>query len=116
MKSKTPIIGIYKIENLINHKIYIGQSTDIERRFREHCSPSSERPIDIDIQKYGKENFSFEIICECQENELSHKEGYYICKFNTIAPNGYNVIRSGYMRYLMMNLIKLLKDYKKAGL
>ena len=29
-------IGIYKIENLVNHKVYIGQSKNIERRFREH--------------------------------------------------------------------------------
>ena len=34
-------IGIYKIENLINGKIYIGQSIHIERRWNEHCQTSS---------------------------------------------------------------------------
>ena len=28
--------GIYKITNLINNKVYIGQSIDIERRWQEH--------------------------------------------------------------------------------
>ena len=37
MKRKR-ICGIYKIENLINHKVYIGQSVDIERRFRGHIN------------------------------------------------------------------------------
>jgi predicted GIY-YIG superfamily endonuclease len=34
-------IGIYKIENLINGKIYIGQSIHIEKRWQEHCKASS---------------------------------------------------------------------------
>lgn len=30
------MIGIYKIENTKNHKVYIGQSIDIEHRFNQH--------------------------------------------------------------------------------
>ena len=35
------MIGIYKIENLINGKVYIGQSIHIERRWQEHCMDSA---------------------------------------------------------------------------
>lgn len=47
-------MGIYKIENLINHKIYIGQSIHIEKRWKEHCQFSSESLIGKAIHKYGK--------------------------------------------------------------
>lgn len=38
-------IGIYKIENLINGKKYIGQSIHIEKRWQEHCQVSSKSLI-----------------------------------------------------------------------
>ena len=50
------MIGIYKITNLINNKIYIGQSIHIERRWSEHCQPSAKSLIAKAIQKYGKEH------------------------------------------------------------
>lgn len=60
--------GIYKITNLVNGKMYIGQAVDIEERWIRH-----KRDWKIDktkvlykaIRKYGIENFSFEIIEEC---------------------------------------------------
>ena len=85
------MIGIYKIENLINHKIYIGQSIHIERRWREHCRPSTRSLISSAIKDYGKENFSFQILEECSRDELNEKEDFYIQKFNCVVPNGYNV-------------------------
>ena len=60
-------IGIYKIENLVNHKVYIGQSIHIEKRWQEHCRPSADSAIAKAIRKYGKENFSFQILEECSE-------------------------------------------------
>ena len=47
-------VGIYKIENLLNHKIYIGQSTRIERRWIEHCCPSAKSLIAKTIQHFRK--------------------------------------------------------------
>lgn len=85
------MIGIYKIENLINHKVYVGQSIHIERRWNEHCFPSAKSIISDAIKKYGKENFSFQILEECSIEELDEKEIYYINKFNCITPNGYNI-------------------------
>ena len=85
------MIGIYKIENLLNHKCYIGQSIHIERRWKEHCQKSTKSVISQAIKKYGKENFSFQILEECEIDELAEKEIAYIHKFNSIIPNGYNV-------------------------
>ena len=86
-------IGIYKIENLINQKIYIGQSIHIEKRWQEHCQKSTNSLIAQAIQKYGKENFSFQILEEVEDvNQLNNLESKYIQKFNSLAPNGYNII------------------------
>lgn len=84
--------GIYKIENLQNGKIYIGQSIHIEKRWQEHCQPSSNSLISQAIKEFGKDNFSFEIIEEVDDIEkLTEKEIYYIQNFNSVIPNGYNV-------------------------
>lgn len=60
------VIGIYKITNLINNKIYIGQSWDILKRkyiySRNLCK--SQRFLYNSFIKYGTENFIFEIIHE----------------------------------------------------
>ncbi len=87
--------GIYKIENLLNHKCYIGQSINIEHRFSKHKSAKDNFYIHRAIQKYGKENFSFEIIEECSEKELNNRENYWINFYNSLVPNGYNMILGG---------------------
>lgn len=90
------IIGIYKIENLINHKCYIGQSIDIHRRWTDHkrvykleTEASYDYPIYRAFRKYGLENFSFEILEECLSSELNEKEKLYIRKYDSFF-NGYN--------------------------
>lgn len=86
-------MGIYKIENLINGKIYIGQSIHIEKRWTEHCRLSSNSLISKAIKKYGKENFSFQIIKEVSDlTELNNLEAKYIKQFNSLVPNGYNIV------------------------
>lgn len=72
--------GIYKIENLINHKCYIGQSVKIEQRWKNHKITAKnlndknyDNPLYRAIRKYGIENFSFEIIEECSVNELNNR-------------------------------------------
>ena len=85
------MIGIYKIENLINGKAYIGQSIHIERRWQEHCRPSSRSLIGKAIQKYGKEHFTFQILEECEEERLDELEEKYISEHDSVVPNGYNI-------------------------
>ena len=59
------MIGIYKITNLINDKKYVGQSIHIDRRWKEHIYQNRNSAIHQAIEKYGIENFIFEIIEEC---------------------------------------------------
>ena len=95
------MIGIYKIENLINHKCYIGQAVDINRRWRKHREtynepkfPQYEYPLYRAMRKYGFENFSFEVLEECSREELNEKEKIYIEKYDAFF-NGYNQTLGG---------------------
>lgn len=83
------MIGIYKITNLINGKIYIGQSTNIERRFKEHLK-KGRSVISKEILKEGRENFSFEVLEECLKNDLNRRELFYFEKLKPFPPVGYN--------------------------
>lgn len=83
------MIGIYKITNKLNGKSYIGQSIHCDKRIEEHCR-GKKQFIDETIQLEGKENFTFELLEECDKNQLSEREDYYIAKYNTMFPNGYN--------------------------
>jgi group I intron endonuclease len=87
---------IYKITNIINGKIYIGQTKNsIEYRWRGHCMKSSNLIIDRSIRKYGEENFIIEEIDNCETLEtLNESEKYWAHKLKSFHPNGYN-LRAG---------------------
>lgn len=89
--------AIYKITNLINGKIYIGQSQHPNRRWVEHCSHAKNNtdqyPIHLAINKYGKDNFKMEIL-EWTE-DYNNRENQLIKEYNSYCPNGYNVINGG---------------------
>lgn len=75
--------GIYKIVNLINNKFYIGSSRNIKDRISHHLSElKNNKHTNTHLQnsynKYGKENFKFEVIEYCELTELLLKEEYYI--------------------------------------
>ena len=63
--------GIYKITNLINKKVYIGQALDIFHRWSKHSSAPTNSLIHQAIREYGIENFSFEIIEQCEKDVLA---------------------------------------------
>lgn len=90
---------IYLITNLINKKQYVGQTTQsIEKRFQRHCWKSTSKnsmPICKAIEKYGKENFTIEKLCDCfSQKQLDQQELFYTNILNTWSPNGYN-LRAG---------------------
>ena len=92
--------GIYKIQNIENNKIYIGQSVDIAQRWREHRSDvltnRDNSVLHLAMKKYGEHNFSFEIIEECLKEKLDEREIYWIEYYNSMIPNGYNQTSGGY--------------------
>lgn len=90
-----PTIGIYKIQNKLDGRIYIGQSVHVERRLKEHLW-NEKSDLDKDISNYGKENFTFEIIEECSKEELNIRERYWIKYYNCIEPKGYNKTAGNY--------------------
>ena len=93
---------IYKITNIINNKIYIGQvyNKSIQDRFVRHikeANPYSRSIVDKAIAKYGKDNFIVEQIDEATSlEELSQKEKYWIKYYNSTNKNiGYNLTDGG---------------------
>lgn len=103
------ITGIYCITNTLNNKKYIGQSIDIENRWKQHCNSSSKGTMRISraIKKYGKESFTFKLLHECEESLLNKLELYFITKYETIAPKGYNTCIPRYGPRLVVKLLKL---------
>lgn len=95
--------GIYMIKNKINNKVYIGQSVDIERRWEAHkwrcVNDDKHLYLYNAINKYGIENFSFDVVELCDRDELNEKEIYYIKKYHSYIydekPNGYNMTIGG---------------------
>lgn len=76
--------GIYKITNTITDECYIGQAVDIYTRWNQHCkcglgidTPPGNKLYKA-IQEYGLENFTFELLAECNQSELNEKEKYFI--------------------------------------
>lgn len=98
---------IYKIQNKINNKVYIGQTHNFKKRYRSYLKgPFNKnnkeyyRPIFSAIRKYGIDNFIFTIIENIPENKdqqyIDERERYYI-KINKslVNENGYNVSLGG---------------------
>ncbi|MBR1419537.1 MAG: GIY-YIG nuclease family protein [Selenomonadaceae bacterium] len=87
---------IYVIINTINGKIYIGQTTrSLSERISEHIS-NKKTLIGRAIQKYGWTNFSVKVIEVCDTIEqLNEREKFWIAKYDSIVPNGYNLTEGG---------------------
>lgn len=66
------------------------------------------------IQKYGLKNFILEILEEVEDEKLNEREQYYIAKFNTQIPNGYNLTKGGDYVYDVSKPVKKYNLEKKC--
>ena len=81
--------GIYKITNLVNGKVYIGASKNIEKRWSVHRLGLT--AIAEDLKSFGLDNFKFEVLLECPEDMLCQWERDMICLYDADDPEkGYN--------------------------
>ena len=75
--------GIYKITNIENQKCYIGQAANLAERFRQHikrgigAEPATRNKLYPAMQEIGVENFTFEVIEECDRSLLDEREDYW---------------------------------------
>lgn len=85
------MIGIYKIINP-KGKIYIGQSINIDRRFKEYKKLQCNQSIKLynSLKKYSPENHIFEIIEECCFDLLNERERYWQDFYNVLSKEGLN--------------------------
>jgi group I intron endonuclease len=104
---------IYKIINLSNGKIYVGQAVSHilnhkryrpyghEGRFRCHVSEAFSTKknqshfLNNAIRKYGVADFVVELIECCEISNADEREIYYIKELNSLYPNGYNLKNGG---------------------
>jgi group I intron endonuclease len=80
--------GIYTITNLINNKIYVGSSIDIKNRLKQHIKCLKGNYHDNDylqksFNKYGIDNFAFEVLEYCDKNLCVHLEQYWMNLLNS---------------------------------
>lgn len=96
----TKVSGIYKITNLTNQKIYIGQSVDVANRITDHIKAAlgigtiSHQKIHDVMHETGLENFSFELVEQCVKSELNAKEKLWIKTYQSDS-YGYNQTAGG---------------------
>lgn len=114
---------IYKIENQINHKVYIGQTIkSLNKRFNQHKNNYT-KPYFSQIhlyrafKKYGIENFSFEKIERVNDENLDEREKYWIAYYNSYE-NGYNSTLGGrdveLYKWDYEQIKKLYDEYRSA--
>lgn len=93
--------GIYKIENKVNNKVYIGCSNNIERRWNDHkirafsiSDKEYNKTLYRAFRKYGLDNFCFSVVCECSYEDIKAKE-IELINFYDSYRNGYNETLGG---------------------
>ena len=94
------IIGIYCIRHVVRGICYVGQSIDIERRFRDHKREKSDEQkgcvyLSSAIGVYGADAFDWEVLELCEESELNDRECHWIASLDCVKPNGFNLTYGG---------------------
>jgi group I intron endonuclease len=106
--------GIYMIE--CNGRKYVGQSLDIEARWRGHITSLLNGDhvnihLQEDFNKYGHEGFSFRVLEYCSADDLSEREEYYIKTLNSkISEGGYNIKGSSNASWMGIEERRLIRN------
>jgi len=87
---------IYQIYCRSNNKSYIGITNNLKRRMTVHKNSTADTVLNRTVLKYGKDNFTLNIIDRCKTwEEACKKERWYIKELNTHVPNGLNMTDGG---------------------
>ena len=90
------MIGVYKITNQ-KGQIYIGSSSNIKQRFHNHkAMKRNQRKLHESFKKYGVENHKFEVIEECEVDDLLRLERYYGIMYNSTSEDNLNCALPSY--------------------
>jgi len=94
---------VYLIKNKENNKAYVGQTIrSWAERKAEHLDPCNYETPELgkDLTRLGEEGFAWiELACNVQtEKELDDLEQFYIRKYNSVHPDGYNQVGGGRRR------------------
>jgi group I intron endonuclease len=92
--------ALYRITNLINNKVYIGQTVQPSKRWNQHRNDSAKPkyPIHYSINKHGAHNFEFEVIAYCKsQDDANWIEEELIKQYDSLVKNGkgYNISLGG---------------------
>lgn len=113
--------SVYVITNSLNNKKYVGQSVNVEKRWYTHKNNSKKSELSNiylynSMNKYGIENFKFEVIeKDILISDVNEREMYWIKELNTLKPNGYNLTEGGEgtKGYIMSEKTKSLISEKR---
>ena len=92
---------IYCIRNKVSGKCYIGETAkeDVSTRWKQHLNLISRGKgcpaLKDAVQKHGLENFEFSVVVICFDEARFDLERHYIAKYNSMVPNGYNILPGG---------------------
>ena len=90
--------GVYKITNTLTNSCYIGQAVDIVKRWGDHCKAAivegTKNKLYNAIREYGLENFTFEVLEECEPEHLNERERFFIQMYDSYN-YGYNSTQGG---------------------
>lgn len=90
--------GIYKVTSP-SGRVYIGQSVNIENRFKEYRTVSGcckQRRLYASFKKYGPKQHLLEVVEQCKEDSLLERERYWQDFYNVLSENGLNCRLTGY--------------------
>ncbi len=109
---------IYKIENKINGKLYVGQTICPKNRKKQHFSKTfhGNSAFDRALLKYGRSSFDFSIVEELGIlADANKREYYWIERLNSLVPSGYNLKEGGGAGGLDSSETRQKKSLAKQG-